>query len=84
MRDILKEVASAQMVREAHAYTRRAVARAEGTWSRADELRGLDTDLIACSRDLIARARHRLAVLDKPGEAPSVGNSLLALSRVTP
>jgi hypothetical protein len=64
----LKEVDSAQRVREAHAYTIRAVARAEGSWSRADELRALDTDLIACSRDLIARARHRLVVLGKPAK----------------
>ena len=56
----LEQIEAEAAVREAHAETLRAIARANSSWARAGELCRLDTDLIARSRDLIDRGRQRL------------------------
>jgi hypothetical protein len=56
----LKEIEADHMIRQANARTLEAIARAKGSWAKADELCRLDIDLLARSRELIARGRQRL------------------------
>lgn len=61
----LRLSAAEQMAREAKGYTMRVVARANASRARKSHV---DLELVAQSRDLISRARQRLAALDKPAE----------------